>query len=126
MFAENNYKDSAPQTPEAKRSVFSWIDNFVNLDFLVQKRKPINYIPYVLYISALGIFYISNNHYARKLQREIVGLEKEVTNLRSDYTHHQAKYMNTIRYSEVEKKAKIIGLQRVEKVPYQIIIKKKN
>jgi hypothetical protein len=121
---ENNYKKSAPERPEAKRSVFLWMDNLLNVDFLLQKRKPINYIPYVLYLTALGIFYISNSHYARKIQRQIIVLEKEVTNLRSEYTHSQAKYMNTTKYSEVEKRAKELGLERVEKVPYQIVVKK--
>jgi Bacteriodetes cell division protein (FtsL-like) len=124
MIMENTYKESAPERPEAKRSVFLWIDNLINVDFLTQKRKPINYIPYVLYLTILGIFYISNTHYARKLQRQIIILEKEVTNLRSDYTQSQAKYMNTTKYSEVEKRAKDMGLERAEKVPYQIIIKK--
>lgn len=122
MLFEN--KDAAPQRPEAKRSIFLWIDNLLNVEFLTQKRKPINYIPYVLYITLLGIFYISNSHYAKKLQRQIIQLEKEVTNLRSDYTHSQAKYINATKYSEVEKRAKQLGLERVEKVPYQIIVKK--
>jgi hypothetical protein len=124
MLFENSFRESAPERPEAKRSIFLWIDNLLNVEFLTQKRKPINYIPYVLYITVLGVFYISNSHYAKKLQRQTIQLEKEVTNLRSDYTHSQAKYMNTTKYSEVEKRAKQMGLERVEKVPYQIIVKK--
>ncbi len=124
MLFENSFRESAPERPEAKRSIFLWIDNLLNVEFLTQKRKPINYIPYVLYITVLGVFYISNSHYAKKLQRQTIQLEKEVTNLRSDYTHSQAKYMNTTKYSEVEKRAKQLGLERVQKVPYQIIVKK--
>ena len=124
MLFENSYKESAPERPEAKRSIFLWIDSLLQVEFLTHKRKPINYIPYVLYITILGVFYISNSHYAKKLQRETIQLEKDVTNLRSDYTHSQAKYMNTTKYSEVEKRAKQLGLERVEKVPYQIIVKK--
>ncbi|GAB4127025.1 MAG: hypothetical protein OHK0045_13260 [Raineya sp.] len=124
MLFENTYKEAAPERPEAKRSIFIWIDSLLQLDFLTRKKKPISYIPYVLYITLLGIFYISNSHYAKKLQRQIIQLEKEVTNLRSDYTQSQAKYMNIIKYSEVERRAKQLGLERVEKVPYQVIVKK--
>ncbi|PKQ65299.1 FtsL-like putative cell division protein [Raineya orbicola] len=124
FFPENRYQDSVPKRPEAKRSIFSWIDSWANFTFILPRRKPTSYLPYVLFLTFLGILYISNAHLARKIQRETMNLEKEVTNLRTDYTHTQAKYMNSIKYSEVEKKAKQIGLQRVEKVPYQIVVSK--
>ncbi|MCS6794975.1 MAG: FtsL-like putative cell division protein [Raineya sp.] len=124
MFPPENRYQSASERTEAKRGFFSWIDSWANFTLILPRRKPASYLPYVLYLTFLGILYISNAHFARKIQRETMNLEKEVTNLRTDYTHTQAKYMNSIKYSEVEKKAKQIGLQRVEKVPYQIVVSK--
>jgi hypothetical protein len=116
FFPENRYQDSVSERPEAKRSIFSWIDSWANFTLILPRRKPTSYLPYVLFLTFLGILYISNAHLARKIQRE--------TMLRTDYTHTQAKYMNSIKYSEVEKKAKQFGLERVEKVPYQIVVSK--
>lgn len=118
--------EKEPQTAynEPKRSIFSWIDAFANATFVLPRREPSSYLPYVLFLAFLGVLYITNAHFARKLQRETLSLEKEVIQLKTDYTHMQAKYMNSIRYSEIEKRAKQFGLQRTEKVPYQIVIKK--
>jgi cell division protein FtsL len=121
----NPIDDAVPQEePQAKRSVFSWLDAILNLENLLQSRRNINYIPYLLFITAIGIFYIGNNHQATKTQRQLMQLEQEVTNIKTDYTTLQAKYMMTTRQSEVEKRAEKLGLKAPKKPPYQIQLEK--
>jgi hypothetical protein len=121
--ADNTYKVKSNKS--AKRgSIFSWIQQVINFDSLLMDGIPLKYIPQILFITFITIFYIGNNHYAEKTTRKIEQLENEVEELRADYTSLKANYMFSSKQSEVAKKIYKTGLKENDTPPEKIVIKK--
>ena len=70
----------------------------------------------------LGLFYISNTHYADKTVRRINELQAEVEDLRADYTTTKADLMFASKQSEVARKVSVFGLKESLKPPYKIVV----
>ncbi len=104
-------------------SVFSFIENRFGFNNLFQDGLPLKYLPYILFVMGIGIFYIGNNHYTEKTIRQITKMEKEVEDLRADYRTLQADYMHARLQSQVAKRVKKIGLNESSTPPNKIIIK---
>lgn len=121
--ANNTYKIKSKQSSR-KGSLFSWIQQFINFDNLLMDGIPLKYIPQILFITFITIFYIGNNHFAEKTIRKIEQLEIEVEELRADYTSLKANYMFSSKQSEVAKKVNKIGLKENDTPPEKIVIKK--
>ena len=118
--AHNTYKVS--QGGKKKTSLFSLIGNKLKIDSLFDKGLPAKYIPHTLFLTALGIFYIGNNHWAEKTIRKIDKMQVEVEELRADYTSLKADYMFASKQSEVARKVKKIGLKESYTPPNKIVI----
>jgi hypothetical protein len=107
-----------------KGSLFSWVQNMIDLNRLMDEGIPLKYIPQILFVTFITIFYIGNNHYAEKTTREIEKLEIEVEELRADYTSLKADYMYSSKQSEVAKKVEKLGLVENDIPPVKIIVEK--
>ena len=107
-----------------KGSLFSWVQNMIDLNRLMDEGIPLKYIPQILFVTFITIFYIGNNHYAEKTTREIEKLEIEVEELRADYTSLKADYMYSSKQSEVAKKVEKLGLVENNIPPVKIIVEK--
>lgn len=106
----------------SRSSLFSAIESFLRIDAVFEQGLPVRYLPYVLYVMAIGIFYIGNTHYAEKNIRLIDKMSTEVEDLRADYTTLKADYMFASKQSEVARKAEKMGLQESLEPPKKIII----
>lgn len=85
---------------------------------------PARYIPHTLFLTAIGIFYIGNNHWAEKTIRKIDKTRIEVEELRADYTSLKADYMYASKQSEVARKVNKIGLKESNTPPNKLVIDK--
>ena len=117
----NSYKVRGRET--GSHSFFSWLQEKLSLEGIFDNGIPGRYIPKILFVTLLIIFYIGNNHYAEKSARRIEQLENEVNELRADYTSLKADYMYASKQSEVAKKVKKLGLEENEVPPFKIIVK---
>lgn len=123
--AKNRPKEQTIEKGSKKRrGVFGWIERAIKLDRLFEDGVPVFYFPYVLFIVVLGLFYIGNTHYADKTNRKIIKIEREVEDLRADYTTLKADYMFSSKQSEVAKEVKELGLVESQEPPFKIEIKK--
>jgi len=120
--ANNTFKVKG-NSNSGKGSLFSWIQNALNLNKLLEEGIPLKYIPQILFVTFITIFYIGNNHYAEKTTREIEKLEIEVEELRADYTSLKADYMYSSKQSEVAKKVEQLGLKENDTPPVKIVVK---
>ena len=120
--ANNTYKVNKGKT--GKNSLFSLIGSKLKLDFLFEHGLPSKYIPHTLFLTAIGIFYIGNNHWAEKTIRKIDRIRIEVEELRADYTSLKADYMFSSKQSEVARKVKKIGLEESYTPPNKIVLDK--
>lgn len=119
-------KKNTPKVKHSKRkrsSVFTYIEEKLKLDFAFEQGLPVRYLPYILFLTAIGIFYIGNSHYGEKTIRKINDLQTRVENLRADYTSLKADYMFASKQSEVARKVKDFGLYESSTPPYKIIVK---
>lgn len=105
---------------ERRRGVFGWIGKAIKMDAVFEDGLPVKFLPYVLFLVVLGLFYIGNSHYSDKTNRKINKLEKEVEDLRADFTTLKADYMLSSKQSEVAKKVKELGLFESEEPPHKI------
>jgi hypothetical protein len=122
---ENTFKrkDKNKAKESGTGSIFSKLDKKLGGDN-PDGGLPVHYLPYVLFLVAIGIFYIGNSHYADKTTRKIDKLHQEVEDLRADYTTLKSDYMFASKQSEVAKKVKKIGLKESDKPPFKIIVEK--
>lgn len=120
--ADNTYK--IKKGNGEKTSLFSLIGSKLKVDSLFEKGLPAKYIPHTLFLTAIGIFYIGNNHWAEKTIRKIDKTRIEVEEYRADYTSLKADYMFASKQSEVARKVNKIGLKESHTPPNKIVIEK--
>ncbi|UII32663.1 hypothetical protein LVD17_02290 [Fulvivirga ulvae] len=120
--ATNSYRINEKQS--TRGSIFSRLEKLVRIDAAFAHGLPVKYLPHILFVTAIGIFYIGNNHYAEKNIRKIDRLKEQVEDLRADYTTLKADYMYASKQSEVAKNVKKLGITESLQPPEKIVIKK--
>lgn len=117
--------------PEAKKpqpkkrrafSLFALLDKYANVDALFEEGVPLKYMPRVLFLTGITLFYIGNTHFAEKTVRQIDKLKVEVEDLRADYSTLKSDYMEASKQSEVARNVAPLGLQESSSPPYQVIV----
>ena len=121
--AINTLKEQQVEKKVEGKNLFKSIESKLRLDQVFKNGLPVQYLPYVLYISIILVLYIGNAHYAERTIRRIDKLKTEVEDLRADYTTLKAELMYASKQSEVAKKVKMLGLEESKRPPYKIIIK---
>ena len=82
----------------------------------------LKHIPFVLFLSGLGIFYIANGYWADdkiRMQSKLVSGNKE---LRSEYISSKSDLMFISKQSEVAKAVESMGLKEPVVPPMKIIV----
>ncbi|WP_025764145.1 FtsL-like putative cell division protein [Dyadobacter tibetensis] len=122
----------APKPPKKKRQydVFNWLNKFLPLDKIFgekvpgqEERVPVKYFYYVAWVVALLVSYEWLGYKSEQYVRNSIKLQKEVDNLRAEYTSIHADYMKSGKQSVVIEKVKDIGLEENLTPPKKIIIK---
>lgn len=116
----NTYK--MPREKEKRSGFFSILDAMLRIDEELQQVIHVRFLPQIIFLTFLAILYIGSRHYAEKKIRSISTLEREVEDLRADYTTLKADYMFASKQSEVAKKAAKIGLTETNTPPKIIVI----
>ena len=97
------------------------MSRWVKSDSTIGNSFPAKYLPKVLFVVVLGVFYVWNTHYAERSIRKIDKLETEVEDLRADVTSLETEVMYGSKQSEVAKKVKALGLVESKEPPYKIV-----
>lgn len=104
-------------------SVFSGIEKKLKLESYFEEGFPVQYLPKILFVMILGLFYIGNTHYAEKTVRSISNMHAEVEDLRADYTTMKAELMFSSKQSEVAARVKPYGLYESLTPPFKVVVK---
>lgn len=110
MFSKN--KEFIKPKEEVRESVSSSVKGVLEGRLLADKLR--NNIRFVLFVTFLGIVYISNGYSTEKLHRRRVALEKEIRDLRFESITAAADLMFIRKQSEVIKRVKEEGLELEE------------
>jgi hypothetical protein len=112
------------EVPRVKgKSIFHLVDKYAKLDSFFEDGVPVKYLPYVLFVMVITIFYIGNTHYAEKTIRKIDKIKVETEDLRADYTTLKSDYMEASKQSSVARNVAPIGLIESQSPPYQVTVK---
>jgi DNA-binding transcriptional regulator GbsR (MarR family) len=83
-------------------------------------------MPFIFFLTVLGIFYIANSYVSEKAIREIDKTSKDIKDLRSEYITVKSELMFKSRQSEVSKSVLPLGIKHLIVPPKKIIVKKNN
>jgi hypothetical protein len=114
----------SPNNTGGGSSIFSTLEKKLKLESYFEEGFPVQYLPKILFVMALGLVYIGNTHYAEKTVRQINNMQAEVEDLRADYTTLKADLMFASKQSEVAKKVKIYGLKESLTPPFKVVVEK--
>ncbi|HEY4650631.1 MAG TPA: FtsL-like putative cell division protein [Pontibacter sp.] len=116
-------EEEAPKPRRTKGfSIFGLLEKYANVDALFEEGVPLKYLPRVLFLTLLTLFYIGSNHYATKTLRRIDKVKVETEDLRADYTTLKSDYMGASKQSEVARNVAPLGLEESSTPPYQVIV----
>lgn len=103
-------------------SVFSGIEKKLKLESYFEEGFPVQYLPKIFFVIALGLIYIGNTHYAEQTVRQINMIQVEVEDLRADYTTLKSDLMFSSKQSEVARKVKPFGLKESLTPPFKVVV----
>jgi|GEM_PF-304694 len=86
------------------------------------RENIVRQLPYLLFLTFLGVIYIGNRFHAEYMVRQITGLKTEVGNLRAEQITTTSELMNISRPSEVAAlvKARNLGLKESMEPPKKL------
>jgi hypothetical protein len=119
--AINTYR--LPGKQKSKGGFFAAIERFLRIDESLTEVIHVRFLPQILFLSFLCVIYIGNRHHAEKKIRNISILERQVDDLRADYTTLKADFMFESKQSEVAKRAAKLGLAESIHPPEKITIR---
>ncbi|MFD3000501.1 FtsL-like putative cell division protein [Pontibacter toksunensis] len=115
-----------PEAPKPKKgrgfSLFALLDKYANVDALFEHGVPLKFMPHVLFLTGITLFYIGNTHFAEKTIRKIDKVKIETEDLRADFTTLKSEYMEASKQSEVARNVAPLGLIESSSPPYQVIV----
>lgn len=77
---------------------------------------------YLLFLGFLGIMYIANAHFAEKSVRHIQTLQKEIKELKWEYTSIKSETMFKSMQSQIDESLEPVGLDLENKGPKVIVV----
>lgn len=120
----NKVKSQSNKTVK-KQGFFSRFEQVVSFETVFRDGLPVKFLPYILFYTAICIFYIGHTHYVDKTILKINRLEQEVEDLRADFQTSQAEYKIQSKQSEVAKRVKALKLKESDEPPYKIELTEK-
>lgn len=117
---EEPKQESEQQAKEVKPSVFTKIENALQLGGVFENGVPVEWFKYVGFVMVLGLFYVWLTHKSDRLVRQYEKTKTEVKDLKTDYTTLKKSYMYESKQTEVAKQVKPLGLEPSNQPPYKL------
>ena len=110
---KKKYKDFISPKEEIKESPSGSFKDIISGSVL-SKDVVVHHIPFILFIAALGIYYIGNRYQSERVYKDMVSLEKELKELRFESITTASALMYMSKQSEVVKRVNREGLDLIE------------
>ena len=119
---EERIGNTEPAQEEKKsRKKKSNLMDLLDVSQWVSYETIIKNLPFILFIAGLGIVYIWNSHQVEKYVRESSTIEKQMKELKWEYTITKSELEYSSKMSEVSKMVAITGLQELRVPPKKIV-----
>ena len=93
--------------------------------FLV-RDKVIGLLPFLIFLTSLGLLYIFNSNYANSTIISISKTKKQIEEQRFEYVNTKSKLMQITRQTEIAKRLQSSGLKESKTPPRKILIDQAN
>lgn len=117
-------KSTANSSPKSSRSTKSII-RFGSVFGVFKRNEIAKSMPFVLFVTALIIFYIGNSYYAEKMVRDIEKTKAELKERRAEYISTMSLLMIESKQSEVAKEMAKFDLKESTEPPQKIFVEQK-
>jgi hypothetical protein len=91
----------------------------------MSKESALNILPFLFFLTVLGMLYIANKHYAEKNIRQIEKINKELKELKWEHLTAKSILMSKSKQSEVAKITRTFGLNEAVAPPTKIVVNSK-
>ena len=91
--------------------------NFLSKDNVIQQ------LPFIVFLTAIGLGYIANGYYAEKSVRDISRINAELKELKSEYITSKSELMFMSNQSEVARASATSGIKESTVPPKKIVVK---
>jgi cell division protein FtsL len=105
------------QNHNQKNNLQSLLIEFLNGKTLESKSLS-QFLPFLIYLSLLVMFYINNSYKTERYVREISSIEKQLKDLRSEHITTKSQLMYVSKQTEVEKLVNEKGLKLTKDQPF--------
>lgn len=112
------------QEKEQKPSTPNFFVSLISGNFLA-KENVVNSLPFIFYLTLLGILYIANGYNAEKLVRELDHVNDDLKELRSEYITIKSDLNYESKQSQVAEKTELFGVMESIVPPTKIKLSKK-
>ncbi|NCP45283.1 MAG: hypothetical protein COW67_00840 [Flavobacteriales bacterium CG18_big_fil_WC_8_21_14_2_50_32_9] len=89
------------------------------------KDNVVGALPFVLFLTFLGLLYIANGYNTEKLVRELDNINDELKELRSEYITIKSDLNYESKQSQVASKSELFGVKESTVPPTKIIVSAK-
>lgn len=120
----NKYKNTEPVKEAKTEKSSSGFKDILSGKFL-SKEKVTESLPFLFFLSFLGICYIANGYQAEKVIRKLYKTNNELKELRSEYITTKSELMYISKQSQVAKATESIGLKELTSPPKKIVLTEK-
>lgn len=120
---EKEIKNNEPKKEEKKSSVTRSLSGIFTGNFLT-KKNVLNQLPFIFFLSAIGIAYIANGYYAEKTVIELNKVANDIKELRSEYITLKSELNFRSKQSQVAKAVQPLGIKESVIPPVKIVISK--
>ena len=104
-----------------KRTVTRSFIDVINGNFLA-KESVVNSLPYIFFLTFIGLCYIGNGYYAEDSVRAINNMTNELKELRSEYITTKSELMFKSKQSEVASALEPLGIKESVVPPKKIMV----
>lgn len=107
-----------------KPKKISWLAGIAGVlegSFLARKQV-ISLLPYLVFLTVIGLGYIFNSNYATHTIIDISKTKKQIEELRFEYINTKAKLMHNSSQSEIARKLEARGLKESKIPPRKIVV----
>ncbi|MBL4669875.1 MAG: hypothetical protein JKY30_11525 [Flavobacteriales bacterium] len=120
----NTFKKESKSKKKKEASAFTKsMANIFSGNFL-SKDNVVGLLPFIFFLTFLGIMYIANGYYAQGIVRDLQKIGNEVKELRSEYITIKSDLNYKSKQSQVAQATESIGVYESTIPPTKIIIDK--
>jgi hypothetical protein len=101
----------------ARSAINIFSGNFLSKDYVIAQ------LPFIIFLTVIGLGYIANGFYAEKSVREISRINTELKELKSEYIISKSELMFMSNQTEVARAVAPFGLKESTVPPKKIVVK---